>query len=81
MFTLPVQGIIETYQWLRTGGWPNYTLSGFLPVEALMWVYGDATDWIGLRQLVGKVIQWWVSVPVSIGGFLLLMLATQIEGR
>jgi hypothetical protein len=80
MFTLPIQGIVETYLWLRSGEWPNYSLSSFLPVDALLWVYGDAQDWIGLRQLVGKVIQWWASVPVSIAGFVLLIVATQIEG-
>jgi hypothetical protein len=80
MLTLPVQGIIEIYQWLRTGEWPNYAGSGFLPEDILLWIYGDADDWIGLRELVGTVAQWWVSVPVAIGGFLLLLLATQIEG-
>jgi hypothetical protein len=80
MLTLPVQGVIETYQWLRLGEWPNYAGSEFLPANVLLWIYGDADDWIGLRQLVGTVGQWWVSIPIAIGGFLVLLLATQIEG-
>jgi hypothetical protein len=80
MFALPVQGVVETYQWLRAGEWPNYIVSGFLPEEALLWVFGDADDWIGLRKLIGNVVQWWVSIPVAVGGFLTLLLATKIEG-
>ncbi len=80
ILTLPVQAVVECFQWLQTGEWPGYTLSSFLPVDTLMWVYGDATDWIGLRKLVSGAIQYWVSIPISIGGFVALMLANAFKG-
>jgi hypothetical protein len=80
ILTLPIQAVVECFQWLRTGEWPGYTVSSFLPVDALMWVYGDASDWVGLRKLASSVIQYWVSIPISIVGFLALGLANIFEG-
>lgn len=80
IISLPIQAVLEAFYWLRSGEWINYSWSNILPFDVRVWIYGDSQDWVGLRSLLSKAIQLWITVPLAIFGGIVLMLLNLNEG-